>query len=40
MTEDEGVNLVILLEICSEFIQRLLLTLEDIFFVAREAVAS
>lgn len=40
MTEDEGVNLVILLEIRSEFIQRLLLTLEEIFFVARKAVAS
>ena len=38
MTEDEAVHLVTLLEFGSKLIKRLLLTLEDIFFMAGEPV--
>jgi hypothetical protein len=40
VTEDKAVHLVILLKFHSKFIQRLLSTPEDIFFMAGEAIAS
>lgn len=38
MTEDKEVNLMVLLILSSKLIKRLLLTLEDIFFMAGEPV--
>ena len=38
MAEDKGIHLMILLKLGSKLIKRLLLTLEDIFFMAGEPV--